>query len=191
MYRHFFKRLMDLCGALLILPLLLPVLILVSVAIIINDFGNPIFKQERVGLNGKVFGLYKLRSMILQSRQKSLDYRTSANDVRITKVGHFIRKTSLDELPQVLNVLFGHMSFVGPRPDVPKMEELYSPEDWKKRCSVKPGITGFAQVTSRSMATPEERLSQDLTYVEQLSLFNDIEILLKTVGKVLKFKGTN
>lgn len=182
---------MDLCGALLILPLLLPVLILVSVAIIINDFGNPIFKQERVGLNGKVFGLYKLRSMILQSRQKSLDYRTSANDVRITKVGHFIRKTSLDELPQVLNVLFGHMSFVGPRPDVPKMEELYSPEDWKKRCSVKPGITGFAQVTSRSMATPEERLSQDLTYVEQLSLFNDIEILLKTVGKVLKFKGTN
>ena len=191
MYNLFFKRFFDFLVALLLLPVILPVLFLAALLIFINSPGNPIFKQLRVGRGGKVFPLYKLRSMVVESKQKSKDYKTAQNDVRVTGVGRFLRKTSLDELPQIFNVFFGQMSFVGPRPDVMEMKSLYSPQDWQERCSVRPGITGLAQATKRSMATAEERLSLDLEYVRKLSFFLDLKVSLMTVGRLLKLKGTN
>lgn len=191
MYNLFFKRFFDFLVALLLLPVILPVLFLAALLIFINSPGNPIFKQLRVGRGGKVFPLYKLRSMVVESKQKSKDYKTAQNDVRVTGVGRFLRKTSLDELPQIFNVFFGQMSFVGPRPDVMEMKSLYSPQDWQERCSVRPGITGLAQATKRSVATAEERLSLDLEYVRKLSFFLDLKVSLMTVGRLLKLKGTN
>lgn len=116
---------------------------------------------------------------------------TQNNDSRITNIGKIMRKTSLDEIPQLLNILQGHMSFVGPRPDVPKQRELYSEEQWNKRLSVKPGITGLAQASIRSSGTHDDRTELDLKYVDSISLVSDIKIIFKTVETVLFGKNVN
>jgi lipopolysaccharide/colanic/teichoic acid biosynthesis glycosyltransferase len=117
-------------------------------------------------------------------------YFTQSQDVRVTRVGRFIRRTSLDELPQLLNVLKGDMSLVGPRPDLPVQRDGYTEHDWAERCSVRPGITGLAQVVARSEATPAERLALDLAYVRQHNGFMDMGIVWRTLGR-LSGKGGN
>jgi lipopolysaccharide/colanic/teichoic acid biosynthesis glycosyltransferase len=174
------KRLTDIVLSLAALVLLAPVLLLAALAVVL-DSGLPVFfKQTRVGLNGREFGMFKFRSMVKNAASTG-PYFTDTNDARITRVGQFIRRTSIDELPQIINVLLGDMSLVGPRPDVPVQQALYAPQDWAMRCSVRPGITGLAQVKGRSELAWEMRLSLDLTYVKKASLWLDIQIMWWTV----------
>ena len=144
--------------------------------------------QERLGKNGEVFKIYKFRTMVENAESKGSGIYTSKGDPRITKLGHFLRKTSLDELPQLLNVIKGDMSLVGPRPPVP-----YHPYEYKeysvqqrKRFKVKPGITGFAQVSGRNKLSWDERIEYDVEYVENYSLFLDFKILFMTFAKLFK-----
>lgn len=174
------KRLMDIVLSLAALVLLSPVLLLVALWIVI-DSGRPVFfRQTRVGQGGQPFDILKFRSMRTDAAATG-PYFTQANDPRITGVGRFIRRTSIDELPQLLNVLWGDMSLVGPRPDVPAQQSLYAPGDWALRCSVQPGITGLAQVRGRSQASFEQRLAFDLEYVKTVSLMLDLRIFWWTL----------
>ena len=174
------KRLIDIILSLTALVVLSPVLLLAAMAVALGS-GSPIlFRQTRVGLGTVSFGMFKFRSMVKNAATTG-PYFTDTNDVRITRVGQFIRRTSIDELPQIINVLLGDMSLIGPRPDVPAQQSLYSPEDWKLRCSVRPGITGLAQVKGRSEVSFEQRLSMDLEYVRHASWRGDIKILWLTV----------
>ena len=174
------KRLTDIVLSLIAFTLLSPVLLLAALAVML-DSGLPVlFRQTRVGLGGREFGMFKFRSMIKNAASTG-SYFTDTNDVRITRVGQFIRRTSIDELPQIINVLLGDMSLVGPRPDVPVQKSLYAPEDWLRRCSVRPGITGLAQVQGRSAVTFEQRLALDLAYASQVSWWRDIQIMWWTV----------
>jgi lipopolysaccharide/colanic/teichoic acid biosynthesis glycosyltransferase len=183
------KRAMDVLLSLLALLLLAPLMLLVALAVAAESGWPVLFKQQRVGQGDCEFGLYKFRSMVKNAAAIG-PYHTASNDARITRVGRFIRRTSLDELPQLLNVLKGEMSLVGPRPDVPAQRALYTPEDWRLRCSVRPGITGLAQALLRSQATPEQRLDLDLRYVREHSVVLDLRILAWTVGR-LAGKGAN
>ena len=183
------KRLFDACLSLLALAVLLPILVLAGAAVFV-DSGLPVFfKQTRVGVGGRLFGMYKFRSM-QRDAEASGPYFTQAGDARITRVGQFIRRTSIDELPQLLNVLIGDMSLVGPRPDVPAQRELYSAQEWQQRCSVRPGITGLAQALIRSVGTHQDRLALDLRYTREQSAWLDIKILWLTLGR-LSGKGGN
>lgn len=183
------KRIFDiLISATLLIPLI-PVMLAVALCILLTD-GRPVFfSQLRVGRGGKNFKLWKFRSMVVDA-EKVGSYSTETNDPRITKIGRFIRRTSIDELPQLINVIVGDMSLVGPRPDVPQQRLNYSQEQWDLRVSAKPGITGLAQATLRSDATPDERLALDLDYVRSNGLLIDIDILLKTAIQILG-KGGN
>jgi lipopolysaccharide/colanic/teichoic acid biosynthesis glycosyltransferase len=183
------KRFFDFVVSLVILVPLSPFILLVSVAILIESKGGVIFTQERVGQFAKPFPMYKFRSMVADAHQKG-PYFTAKGDPRITRVGAFLRKTSLDELPQLLNVLKGDMSLVGPRPDVFAQRSNYTQQEWEKRTSVKPGITGLAQATTRNIGGPEQRTALDLEYVDKMSLGLDLKILLLTVKQVL-FKGSH
>jgi lipopolysaccharide/colanic/teichoic acid biosynthesis glycosyltransferase len=183
------KRLMDIVLSLAVLALLSPLLLLVCLAIVI-DSGRPVFfVQQRVGKNGGLFRMLKFRSMRKNAAAIG-PYFTQANDSRITKVGHFIRRTSIDELPQIINVLRGDMSLVGPRPDVPAQRSLYSDADWAQRCSVPPGITGLAQARIRSEGTVEQRLALDLAYTRDASVWFDLKIMWWTLAR-LSGKGSN
>lgn len=183
------KRLTDILLSLTALVLLSPVFLLAAMAVML-DSGLPIFfRQTRVGLKGREFGMFKFRSMVKNAASTG-PYFTDTNDVRITRVGQFIRRTSIDELPQIVNVLLGDMSLVGPRPDVPVQKSLYAPEDWARRCSVRPGITGLAQVLIRSMGTHQSRLDLDLRYISEQSTLADIKIMWLTLAR-LKGKGGN
>ncbi len=183
------KRLVDVVLALAALALLAPVLAAVAVAVALESGRPVLFRQLRVGLGGREFGMYKFRSMVANAAAIG-PYFTSDGDPRITRVGRFIRRTSLDEMPQLFNVLAGDMSLVGPRPDVPAQRGLYSDEQWAIRCSVRPGITGLAQARLRSTATPQERLDLDLRYAREHSLWLDLRILGWTLGR-LSGKGAN
>ncbi|MBC5768387.1 sugar transferase [Ramlibacter albus] len=183
------KRLVDVVLSLGALVLLSPLLLAVALAVALESGFPVLFKQVRVGQGGREFGIYKFRSMVKNAAAIG-PYHTASDDPRITKVGRFIRRTSLDELPQLLNVLKGEMSLVGPRPDVPAQRALYTDSDWTTRCSVRPGITGLAQAELRSAATPEQRLELDLRYAREHSLLMDFCIMAKTVGR-LTGKGSN
>lgn len=178
------KRAWDATVAFAALALLWPLLVVIALAVRWDSAGPVFYRQERVGRGGRRFAILKFRSMVVHADQIG-PYHTARGDARITRVGGFLRKTSLDELPQLLNVLRGDMSLVGPRPDVPAQEILYAPADWAKRCSVRPGLTGWAQATLRSAATPEERRRLDLEYVDRASLGFDLKILFLTVRQVL------
>ncbi len=181
------KYLFDLVSSLLAILILLPIFILIAVAIKLDSKGPVLFKQERVGYLGHTFFIYKFRSMVEKAEVLGA-YFTAENDSRITRVGKFIRKTSLDELPQLLNVFKGEMSIVGPRPNVPLQIKDYLIDSWNKRNSVKPGITGLHQATLRSSATSEQRLALDMEYVDKTSFLFDIKIILLTIKQVI-FKG--
>ena len=183
------KRLMDIVLSLVALVLLSPVLVLAALAIIL-DSGIPVlFRQTRIGIGGREFGMYKFRSMVRDAASVG-PWFTQDGDPRITRVGRFLRRSSIDELPQIINVLAGDMSLVGPRPDVPAQRELYSAADWAQRCSVRPGITGLAQAIIRSEGTPQERLALDLRYTREAGVWLDIKIMFWTLGR-LGGKGSN
>jgi len=183
------KRVVDIVLSALALLLLSPVLLATAAAVAI-DSGFPVFfRQVRVGRDGRTFGMFKFRSMVRDAAAIG-PFNTAAGDPRITRVGRFIRRTSLDELPQLLNVLKGDMSLVGPRPDVPVQRSLYSDTDWALRCSVRPGITGLAQALLRSEGTEDDRRALDLRYVREGNLWLDLRIMAWTVGR-LAGRGSN
>ena len=183
------KRSLDVALSLLALLALSPVLLGAAVAIALESGFPILFRQTRLGLHSREFGMFKFRSMVRNAASIG-PYFTSSNDPRITRVGRFIRRTSIDELPQILNVLKGDMSLVGPRPDVPAQRPLYSDADWAQRCSVRPGITGLAQALYRSNASEAQRLEADLRYTRERSLVLDFRIMVLTLAR-LSGKGGN
>ncbi len=179
------KRIFDFTVSLLMLIILSPVLLIISV-LILFDAGTPvIFKQYRVGKDNKLFYVYKFRTMKNNTRNAATDDLKEA-DSCITKSGRFLRKTSLDELPQLFNILIGNMSFVGPRPLIPEEKEIRKLRAEYGVFSVKPGMTGLAQVNGRDMLSIEEKALFDKEYVEKQSFWFDIKIMFKTVIVVLK-----
>jgi len=191
MYKHFFKRLFDIIIGLIALPFVLLIILIFAPIIYFTDRGPVFYNAERLGKGGKVYKMYKLRSMYVNSPDiKNADGSTynGENDPRVTKVGRFMRKTSIDELPQFLNILFGHMSLIGPRPHLTKNYKGYDllDEPHKKRLEVRPGVTGYSQAYFRNSITSEKKLENDVYYVEHLSLWLDIKIFFKTAFSVLK-----
>ena len=174
---------MDIVLAMAALLALAPLLLGAALAIALETGLPVLFRQTRVGLNGREFGMYKFRSMVKNAAQVG-PYFTTDNDPRITRVGRFVRRTSIDELPQLINVLRGEMSLVGPRPDVPAQRSLYTPVDWAQRCSVRPGITGLAQALYRSDSTEAQRLEADLRYTRDASLWLDLKICWWTLRRL-------
>ena len=197
----FAKRMIDIVGSLVGIILLSPIFLIVAIAIKVEDpKGNIIFGHKRVGKDGKLFPCYKFRSMFANAEEMKKNFTEEQkkeyaetfklkDDPRITKVGKFTRKTSLDELPQLFNILLGHMSIVGPRPIVSKELEFYGECD-KYYKAVKPGLTGLWQVSGRSDTTYEERVAIDMEYVSTRSILKDIYIIFMTVVKVLKREGS-
>lgn len=177
------KRFIDFWIALFAVLLLCPFLLLLALLVKLDSKGEAFFRQERVGRNGKNFVILKFRTMVSNAREVGPGY-TIDGDQRITRLGKYLRRSSIDELPQLINVLTGDMSLVGPRPDLPNQEGDYTEEEWRARHQVRPGITGLAQATLRSQATLEQRKSYDLRYVAQHSLWMDVRILLATVRQV-------
>ena len=185
------KRIFDILFASLLLVLLSPLMLITAVAIKLDSPGPVIFKQERLGKDGKTFTMYKFRSMVHGAEKMGMGIFTAFNDPRITRVGRFLRQYSIDELPQLWNIIKGEMSFVGPRPPLPFYPKKYEEyEDWvKKRFEVLPGITGWAQVHGRNLIDWYERFKLDVWYVENWSLALDAKIILLTIVKVLKKEG--
>lgn len=183
------KRLFDVVVSGVLLVLTIPLFLLISVAIKLDSPGVVLYRQNRVGRYGKPFKIYKFRSMV-SNADKIGNYFTTPGDVRVTQIGKFLRKTSLDELPQLLNVLRGDMSVVGPRPDVDAQRDFYSADEWELRHTLRPGITGLAQATVRSAATMEERKTLDLEYIRNSSILLDLKIILKTAKQII-LKGSH
>ena len=191
MYKHFLKRFFDIFVSFLALPFIFLVVIIMAPIIYINDPGPIFYNAPRVGKNGKVFKMFKLRSMYVNSPDiRNADGSTynSANDPRVTKVGKIMRKTSIDELPQLLNVFLGHMSLIGPRPSTPKILEGMTPLQ-AERLKVRPGITGLWQVSGRSDTDYARRVALDSYYVLNWSPWMDIWIFLRTICAVLLMRG--
>ncbi|WP_347174840.1 sugar transferase [Polaribacter uvawellassae] len=186
-YQLFFKRVFDFLIAFILLVFLFLPFLIIALFIKRDSKGTVFYKQQRIGLNGKEFSIYKFRTMV-SNADKIGGYSTGINDSRITGVGNFLRKTSLDELPQLINVLRGEMSFIGPRPDVLQQKKDYSINEFKKRHSVLPGITGLAQCRNRHNASVKSRKMYDLFYSEKISLKLDLLIVFWTI-RVLK-KGS-
>ena len=191
MIYKFFKRFFDIVLSLCALPFVLLVIAVFAPIIYFTDKGPVFYNAERLGYKGKTFKMYKLRSMKVNSPNlKNADGSTynGANDPRVTKVGRFMRKTSIDEFPQFLNVLKGDMSFIGPRAHLTTNYKGYDllDEPHKRRLDVRPGITGYSQAYFRNAATSEQKMANDVYYAENISLWLDIKILFKTVFSVLK-----
>ena len=196
MYKNFFKRIIDIIIGLCALPFVLLIIIIFAPIIYFTDRGPVFYNAKRAGKNYKPFTMFKLRSMYVNSPDlKNHDGSTfnSDNDPRVTPIGHFMRKTSLDEFPQFLNVLFGSMSFIGPRP------KLYNPnktleemnQDHRDSYKAKPGITGYAQAYYRNSITNEEKFHWDAYYANNISFGMDVKIIFKTIKSVLLRKNIN
>jgi lipopolysaccharide/colanic/teichoic acid biosynthesis glycosyltransferase len=188
MYFNYGKRGMDILISFFAIIILMPVFILTGLYIKVTSKGSVIFKQNRVGKHGKQFLIYKFRTMVTNADEIGPS-NASDGDQRITKAGRILRKLSLDELPQLFNVLVGDMSIIGYRPGIKKD---YDPEYLKSKVfSVKPGITGYAQVNGRSSLTVSQKKNWELKYVDDISFTTDLMIFLKTIVQVLKRKDTN
>lgn len=186
MYRNFFKRFIDVSVSLIAVIVLAIPMLIIALAVRLQDGGPAIFKQERIGKGGKSFYIYKFRTMILNAEKDGV--YSDNKDPRITKIGNILRETSLDELPQFFNILKGDMSFVGPRPPLtyhPWPITEYTQEQFKM-FNVRPGITGWAQVNGRKAVEWNKRIELNVWYVENVSFFLDIKIIFMTVFKVLK-----
>lgn len=187
MYKYI-KRIMDFSVALVALVALSPLMIIVAVLIKMNHDGPVLFKQKRPGLYGRIFTVYKFRTMSVKTYD---DLGRELSDFeRMSKIGNILRKTSIDELPQFINILKGDMSFIGPRPLLTEYLELYTPEQMRRH-EVRPGISGWAQVNGRNTITWEEKFRYDVEYVDNMSLKMDLNILIKTILNVLKQDGIN
>lgn len=185
MYKKYIKRILDIIISLFALIVLSPVMLVVAILVRIK-LGSPvIFKQERPGKDEKIFKLYKFRSM---SDKKDENGKLLPDSERLTKFGKILRATSLDELPELVNILKGEMSLIGPRPLAVCYLPYYNEEE-KKRHSVRPGLTGLAQINGRNALNWEERFAYDIEYVENITFINDLKILFKTVYKVFKRDG--
>jgi len=181
------KRISDICISLLAITILLPAFIIIAIAIRLTSKGPAIFKQERAGKDGKPFIFYKFRTMKLNVEPFGPSPK-SAKDPRLTKIGRFLREYSLDELPQLFNVLKGDMSIAGPRPLYLSQMAEWS-ERQKKRLLVKPGLTGLAQISGRGELTHEEKLELDVKYVETKTLWLDLKMILTTIAMVFRRKS--
>ncbi|WP_045519168.1 sugar transferase [Neobacillus niacini] len=190
MYKLFLKRWMDLLAAILALPVLMFVILIVGILIKLEDNGPIFYKSKRLGKNGIPFLMYKFRSMKVNApdiRNEDGSTFNSENDPRMTKIGKFIRKTSIDEVPQLLNVVIGNMSFIGPRPDLPDQISLYEGNEIRK-LEVLPGLTGYNQAYFRNSIPLREKFENDVYYVDHISLFFDLKILLKTFTIIIHRK---
>lgn len=188
MYR-FVKRALDIVLSLLGLLLLLPLLLVLCVLIRLDSKGPAIFKQQRVGRGGSLFGIFKLRTMHVDTPRDVATSELSNAASHITRLGHILRKTSLDELPQLINVLRGDMSLIGPRPLVPGEKDIHEARLEKGAYDVRPGITGWAQVNGRDCVDPETKAELDAIYAHDLSLWLDVKIILFSVFCVLTARG--
>lgn len=198
-YEKGLKRLFDITAVLLALPFILPIVGILALMVAV-DGGNPFYSQLRVGRNGRIYRIWKLRTMVVDADNLLSAYLSAnplaaaewqstqklRNDPRITPLGHILRKTSLDELPQLWNVLIGEMSLVGPRPMLPEQEKLYPGLAYYTQ---RPGITGSWQVSERNQSTFADRARFDTEYIANMSFTNDIKILIATVGVVIKCTG--
>ena len=182
MYKHFFKRIFDFILALILLIFAAIPMIIVAICIKVEDGGPVIYKSKRVGKKCKVFNTYKFRSMKVNREELKSNM---THEQMVTKVGKFIRKTSLDELPQLFNILRGQMSFIGPRPWIPEYYEWFTPEQ-KRRADVLPGISGLAQVKGRNGINIFKKIEYDIYYVDHISLWLDIKLVFKTIYQVFK-----
>ena len=180
MYEKVIKRFLDVIMAFVLFIISLPILFVSAIAIKLDSKGKIIFKQKRVGKDGQVFYIYKLRTM---SKDKN-----GVN--KVTKVGKFLRITSIDELPQFINIIKGDMSFIGPRPWIESYSKYFTDED-KRRWKVLPGISGYAQVNGRNGMTIKEKIAADIWYVDNISFLTDLKILFKTVNIVIKKDGAS
>ena len=187
MYRYI-KRILDIIFSSILLILGAIPLLIVALIIKIDSPGEALFKQERLGLGGKTFKIYKFRSMCVGAEKKGSGVYSGKNDSRVTRVGKIIRATSIDELPQLINILKGEMSFIGPRPTLTyhpwKLEEYTDFQ--KRRFEVRPGVTGLAQINGRKDIPWDRRIEYDVDYVNNMSFVLDFKILLKTIVKVFK-----
>lgn len=184
MYKNYIKRLIDFFVALFALIILSPIFIIVMISLFFVNQGKPFFFQERPGLNNKIFEIIKFKTM---NDKKDENGKPLTDADRVTKIGSFVRKTSLDEIPQLINVLKGDMSLIGPRPLLVKYLPYYTERE-RLRHTVRPGITGLAQVNGRNNVSWDHRLEMDIKYVEEISFVNDLQILLKTIRKVISQK---
>lgn len=182
------KRGFDIFVSIILLILLLPVFIIISLSIKLESKGPAFFLQERAGIWGKPFQIYKFRTMIVDAINIGTGFYTAQNDPRITKVGRVLRDWSLDELPQLFNILKGDMSIIGPRPTLVYQIEEYDVEQ-RKRLNMKPGVTGLAQVNGRNLLSWPERIKYDIWYVENWSVWLDIKIMIKTIFVIFKREG--
>lgn len=187
MYKTVFKKVFDFFAAFLGLILLSPFFLLVTLGLYIANQGQPFFFQLRPGKNGIVFKIIKFKTM---NDRKDSAGKLLSDAERLTKVGIFVRKTSLDELPQLLNVIKGDMSLIGPRPLLPEYLHLYS-EFQNRRHEVKPGITGWAQVNGRNAISWDKKFEYDVWYVDKLSFMLDMKIFFMTIRKIIKSEGIN
>jgi undecaprenyl phosphate N,N'-diacetylbacillosamine 1-phosphate transferase len=187
MYRCFFKRTLDLIIAFVGLVIVSPILVIISIGLYFANSDKPFFFQLRPGKNAKLFKIIKFKTM---NDKKDKDGNLLADAQRLTAIGAFVRKTSLDELPQLLNVLKGEMSLIGPRPLLPEYLPLYS-ELQNRRHDLRPGITGWAQVNGRNAISWSQKFEYDVWYVDNMSFVLDIKIIVKTLLKVIKSEGIN
>lgn len=184
-YARHGKRWLDLTVALVALLLLSPLLLLIALAIFLDTRGGVFYRQERIGRHGVPFLLWKFRSMVQGAESRGAGMLVEANDSRVTRVGSLIRKLSLDEIPQLFNIVQGDMSLVGPRPGLRYQVELYD-EKQRRRLLVRPGVTGWAQVNGRNSIEWPRRIELDLEYIDRMSLPFDVWVLLRTLPSVLK-----
>lgn len=186
MYQHCFKRIIDFCIALVALLVIWPILLIVAIWLhFANKGAGAFFLQERPGLNGRIFKIIKYKTM---TDERDAEGNLLPDSVRLTKVGKFVRSTSIDELPQLINVLKGDMALIGPRPLLTEYLPLYN-EEQAKRHNVRPGITGWAQCHGRNEISWQEKFKLDVWYVENCSFLTDIKIIITTINTVLNRKG--
>ena len=188
MYKHFFKRVLDFCIALIVLLFISPILLVVTVWLhFANKGAGAFFFQERPGKNAKIFKVIKFKTM---TDERDANGKLLPDEFRLTKVGRFVRSTSLDELPQLINVLKGDMALIGPRPLLPQYLPLYSKEQMRRH-EVRPGISGWAQCHGRNAISWTEKFKLDVWYVDHCTLWTDIKVIMITVMKVLKRADIN
>lgn len=189
-FYEFTKRILDIIIAVILFIITIPFVIIFSILIKIEDGGPIFYKQERLGKDRKEFFIYKLRSMKIDAEKNGAQW-AEKNDSRITNIGKFIRKTRIDELPQLINVIKGEMSIIGPRPERPMFTDEFDKKipGFSNRLQVKPGLTGWAQVNGGYEMSPEEKFYADMYYIENRNLLLDIKILIKTIKVVLTGEG--